>query len=554
LNTPPPRRWLAEPRADRGIKLARNDGSWEYRDYAQLAGAARRVASALAADGVRPGDVVCILLSTGFPCLAAFFGAWVAGATPCLIAPPSFSGGDQYVCAVAAIVRQATPAVLVTSGKLAGTASSILAAAGRAEEPWLLREDPVLAEPAEVAAGDNALLQFTSGSSGSPRGVQVSWANLTANVETIQGWLEPQDGDIATSWLPLFHDMGLVGALLTSVTGQMDLWLMEPTQFIRDPGRWVECMAFSAFTAAPAFAFEYVVRRVRPERLENLDLSGCRRVIVGAEPIDPATLEAFSRLTEPAGFSRAAFVTAYGMAEATLAVTAVTDGPPRLVRPDPASLGMGMRVRIDGASRLGDLAAGPGPGWLVSCGQAPGAMTVSVLGADGRELPPGHLGEIAVRGPSVTTGYYAARTGTATRFAGDELRTGDAGFVHDGELFVLGRMGDSFKLRGRSVFVEDLESAVASVDGLSKQRCAVVGMADASRVGVVLFVEAAAGDWVDQAREVLMSCLDEEAQIQVVTGKPGLIRRTTSGKPRRREMYELFRSGRLSDARVRSLS
>ena len=544
MSVPEPRRWLAEPRPGRGIRLAHNDGGWDFREYTEVAGLARRVASALTADGVRPGDVVCILMPTGFPCLAAFFGAWVAGATPCLIAPPAFTSADQYTSAVAAIMRQAAPALTVTSAKLAGTAAAALAAAGRDERPWLWREDPVPAEPAAVAPDDVALLQFTSGSTGSPRGVQVSWANLAANLAAIRGWLDWRDGDVATSWLPLFHDMGLVGALLTSVTCQLDLWLMQPAQFIRDPGRWLECMTFSAFTVAPSFAFGYAARRVGAERLARLDLSGCRRVMVGAEPVDPVTLENFARLT---GFPRSAFVPAYGMAEATLGVTAVTDGrAPRMVRPDPATLRLGLRVRMRAASRLGEPDVTSG-GWLVSCGRAPDGVRVSVLDAAGRALPPGHLGEIAVRGPSVTSGYYAGRTGTSTRFADGELRTGDAGFLHDGELFVLGRMGDSLKLRGRSVFVEDLESAVAGVDGLSRQRCAVVSMAGAGRAGVVLFAETPAGDWMNQARDVLRGCLDEDAEIRVVTGRPGLIKRTTSGKPRRREMWELFRTGQLNE-------
>jgi fatty-acyl-CoA synthase len=547
MTAPPPRRWLAEPRPGRGIRLFQNGRGWEYREYAEVAGLARRVGSALAADGVGPGDVVCILLPTGFPCLAAFFGAWVAGATPCLVAPPGVTGEAHYVSAVAAILRQAAPKVTVTSAKLARTAAAALAAAGRAGPPWLWRQDPAPADPADVDPDDNALLQFTSGSTGSPCGVQVSWANLSANVGAIRGWLGWGDGDVVTSWLPLCHDMGLIGALLSSVISQTDLWLMEPADFIRDPGRWLECMTFSSFTVAPSFGYEYVVRRVRPERLAGLDLSGCRRAIVGAEPIDPVTLENFARLTEPAGFSRAAFVPAYGMAEATLVITAVTDGKTRrVVRPDPATLDVGQRVRIQREVRRGDRS---GQGWLVSCGRPVSETRVTVRDMTGRELPPEHVGEIAVRGPSVTAGYYAARSGTSTRFVDGELRTADAGFLHDGELFVLGRMGDSLKLRGRSVFVADLESAVAGLDGLSRQRCAVVSMADASRPGVVLFAEVPAGDWVPRARDVLLGCLGEDAEIRIVTGRPGLIRRTTSGKPRRREMWELFRSGR-----VRSLS
>jgi fatty-acyl-CoA synthase len=538
-----PRAWLRQPREDRGIHMASDDGSWEFHSYPEIAMQSRKVAAAMIADGVRAGDRVVILLPTGTQCLTAYFGAWVAGATPCLITPPSFSDEDGYVGTAAAIFEQARPALTVTSPQLADITARALDKAGCDGQPWLWRESAQPAPVADVGQEDFGLLQFTSGSSGVPRGVQVSWSNLTHNLTVIRSWLDWRDEDVTASWLPLFHDMGLVGTLLTTVVSQSDLWQMRPSQFIRDPGRWLECLSFASITAAPSFAYDLVAKRVRPDRLRNLDFSALRNVIVGAELIDPRTLESFSRLLEPHGFERSAFRTAYGMAEATLAVTAVTSGNvPRVVRPDPETLTFGGRIGINADLPLGELPSEAGNGWLVSCGPASCGVGVAVVDEDGAELPPGHLGEIAVTGDSVTAGYYLGRTANTTRFANGVLFTGDAGFLRDGELYVLGRMGDSLKVRGRSIYVEDLEAVVRAATGLPWHKCVVVAMAGPGHTGVVLFVESPPGDWVQLARQALIGELGADAEVAVVTGEPGLIKRTTSGKPRRRALWESFRS------------
>ncbi|WP_199884499.1 AMP-binding protein [Streptomyces sp. CB02488] len=553
--------WLTDPPhtggltagTDRGIHLADDRGGWTFHSYREIAASARRVAGSLAASGVGPGDVVCLLLPTGFPCLSSLFGVWAAGATLCLLPPPSYTPEAEYVEHVAGILGQTGAALTITSAELAPVAARVVAAAGSEREPWVWHDDGEEA-PVHLPSG-LALLQFTSGSSSRPRGVRVGWANLAANLSMIHDRLDWRAGESTASWLPLHHDMGLIGCLLAPVSRQEDLWLMRPEQFIRDPVRWLSRFAFAAHTAAPPFAFEYAVRRLG-KRLGDLDLSAWRTAITGAEPISPGVLERFAALAAPAGFSSSVFLPSYGLAEATLAVTVRSRQTPlKVVRVDTGGLRLGGPVTVE-AERGFTGGAGPAPspedagtGWMIGCGPPADGLDVNVLDEDGKPLPNGHLGEIAVAGPSVTDGYHAGRTGS-TRIVDGALRTGDAGFLHRGELFVLGRTGDSIKAHGRSVYVEDLEARVAAATGIARDRCAVVGVGDADGTAVTLFVERPEGSWVRKATTALRGTLGDETTVTVVVGRSGLISRTSSGKPRRRHMWEQLRAGRLRDSRV----
>jgi len=542
------RDWLDKPQVDRGIRLAADDGGWEYRGYGELASAARRTAAALIEAGVRPGDVVCVVLPTDFTCVETYFGVWAAGATVCLITPPLFQDGDDYVAHVAAILRQARPKLTISSAGLAELVGRAMQAAGLEGEPWLPRQAAAEADVQE--AGELALLQFTSGSSGEPRGVMVTWDNLEANCELIARTAGFQDGHEVASWLPLYHDMGLIGCFITPISRQGDLWLMRPDQFIRDPARWIRCFATAKHTAAPPFAYAYVARRVKPEQLEGLDLSGWETALVGAEPIDPHGLEVFAQLLEPFGFSRKAFKPAYGMAETTLLVTmdnALRE--PLAVHPDPESLAFGQPVRILDRHTLGPASVGAKSGWVVGTGTPEEDVPVTIVDDDGRELPEGHLGEIVVGGASACRGYYAGAQGKSTRFIDGKVYTGDAGFFYDGQLFVLGRMGDSIKVRGRSVYVEDLEAKIAELTGLGKGRIVLTSVPGAGSKGVALFAETNAADWEGRVREFLRRRLGGDVTVTIVIGS-GLIQRTSSGKPRRRYMWERLQAGRMEGARI----
>ncbi|MFE3000667.1 AMP-binding protein [Nocardia sp. NPDC059246] len=547
------RRWLIEPSAGTGLYLADEADGWEYRSYRELADQVWSIADLLRAAGLGSGDGACVIMPTGFPCVAAFYAVWACGGVFTPVAPPMFGDLEQIVAHIAGIVEQAAPHVVVTSPEFETFVRSACLAAGRTDEPVVVHAAALPAAPAtrELAdVSEVALLQFTSGSSGAPRGVRVSWHNLANNIAMITRLIDWQPGETMVSWLPLYHDMGLVGAFLQGVTNQADLYLMRPDQFVRDPLRWLRAMTHAQHAPSPSFALGYVAHRVRPEEIAGLDLSGWRTLAIGSEPVEVADLQAFADLTGPQGFSMGAFTLAYGLAEATLMVTSSpTRRPITALRLDNPNLRFGERVPLLEEAMLDDTHRVAGAGWITGLGFSTPESIVTVVDDEGRELPDGVLGEMVVTGDSVALGYSGEASATAsTRLENGRLYSGDAGFLYRGEVFVLGRMGTSIKVRGRSVFMEDIESRVAQETGLTKGKLAAVGLVEAGLQGVALFAETAPGDWIPQARDLIRGHLGPAQTVHIVTGPRGLIRRTSSGKPRRRHMWQLLRDGALEGA------
>jgi acyl-CoA synthetase (AMP-forming)/AMP-acid ligase II len=534
--------WLEDAPPDRGIRFAVGD-DWSYVGYAQLADATRQVAAGLISGGVEPGDVVTIVARSGPDFVATLFGALLAGGVPSPIAPPlPFGDAETYRERVVGLLRTARPRLVVTDPELVGTVRELAAAPPPGAPP---SPPPVWTPDTLRAAGTGrpprfpapapdalALLQFTSGSSGRARGVRVPVAALESSVAAIRRWLRMEPGDATASWLPVHHDMGLVGCLITPVVNRSDIWLLPPEEFIRRPVRYLRCFGESGavLTAMPSFGLEYVARRVRPEALAGLDFSRWRAVIVGAERVDPGALDRFTGLLAPFGFRRTALLPAYGLAEATLPVTGLPLTEEWVAQP---------------------AADAPGGTPTVGCGPPVDGMSVTIEDENGSPVPDGCPGEIVVRGTAVAAGYAGgdgAASPSRTSFDGRALRTGDAGFVRNGQLFVLGRLGDSVKVRGRAVFAEDLEAALVGLGLPAHRVAAALGLQDGVPT-VVAVVEQPAADLPASAAEVLRR-RGEGARIVLSCVPRGTIQRTTSGKPRRPQLWQSFLSGVLPGAEV----
>lgn len=544
-----PAGWLVEP-SGTGVHIATDSGDWEFLSYPDLAAAARRTAARLIGLGVRREDVVCLVLPSDRELITAIYGVWAAGATICPVAPPLFDAADAYVEHIAGIFTQAAPRVVVTIAPHEPLVTAALAEAAVSATVWVADdtggEDLAdIAEPASIA-----LLQFTSGSTGTPRGVRVSFDNLIANFGAIDYFARGDHGDGFASWLPIHHDMGLIGGLMFPVANQVNVWIMRPDQFIRDPARWLECFApgRARHTACPPFGLAYAARKVKPARLAALDLRGLRSIVTGAESVDPAVLTSFTEFATPAGFSDTALLPAYGLAENTLAVTFTRRGNGiRLVRLDRPAVRFGAPAPVLDTADFGAVEAASRDGWLVGHGLPAPEIGIAVAIADesGRELPAGHVGEIVVTGTSVSGGYHGG-DGNSSAFVGDRLFTGDAGFVHGDDLYVLGRMGDSIKVNGRSVYAEDLDARIAAATGVDRGRLATVATTESGRPAVVVFAAAEPGGWAESARALLRREFGTNVEITVVSGELGMILRTSSGKPRRKRMWMALGSGELA--------
>lgn len=534
---------------DKGLTIIEHDGRTLTLSYRALLAESCAVAGALSARALAPGDRVALILPDVNAFIRAFFGVVCAGLVPVPMCPPAQAGDvptftrqSRHVLSagrVAAIVTSADVAPLLDIERLDPPPAVVTL-----ED---LAGGPSLAAPVVSAPEALALLQFTSGSTAAPKGVMLTQANLSANVAAIAGphGLDTSSNDVAVSWLPLYHDMGLIGMLIVSVYQQAHAVILSPVLFLKRPSAWLEAISTYRGTVsfAPNFAFDLCRRRVKTSQLASLDLSSWRVAGCGAEPIRPDSLDAFATHFAPAGFSREAFVPSYGLAEHSLAVT----------------LGRGpIQVDFVDASRLirDSIAAAADPERptvrVVGCGRPFPGHALKVVDDEFRELPERHAGSIVLRGPSMMQGYFDDPDATAAVMHEGWLVTGDVGYVAGGELFVCGRTKDLIIRQGRKYHPPDLESAISDLEGIPVTGVVVFGinhLESADTVVAVLEsrVSRRADEIAEQARRRVREAAGLELDAVVVTA-PGTIPRTTSGKVRRAETRARFQAGTLSRA------
>jgi acyl-CoA synthetase (AMP-forming)/AMP-acid ligase II len=408
---------------------------------------------------------------------------------------------------------------------------------------------PTYADRTEAprAEGELAVLQFTSGSRGNPRGLRITTANLAANLRMIRRWCEIDEWG-AVSWLPMYHDMGLIGGMLSLITVQTEHALMRPEQFIRDTRGWFTEYGRDPYAVMvmPNFGFERVLSMVRPEHLDGLDFATLTTVISGAERVDPAVLARFARLLEPYGFDIGALMPAYGLAEGTLAVSGVgRRQSPRLVRASGLERRLGEKVDVREVVELSTEPVEEPWRWQVCCGRPLDGLAVDILDEDGFRQPEGVLGEILVQGPSVADGYVDPTPEDAAKLGGGQLHSGDAGFVLDGELYLVGRLGDSLKVHGQSVFVEDIEMELVASGTVARHHATVAAGVTDGAPTVLLVTDRSLGDRLTDALSIIRSFAGDGVSTKVMQVRNGGIPLTSSRKPRRRALWLDYLSGEL---------
>ncbi|QKW09295.1 fatty acyl-AMP ligase [Streptomyces sp. NA04227] len=522
-------------------------------DYAALDAEARRVASWLQ-ERCAPGERVMLLHPPGLPFVTAFLGCLYAG----VVAVPSpMPGQFQYQ------QRRVTGMAADAGVRVALTDTGQLAEARQ----WIENESLDIAVAAsdapdfgdadrwrdpDVGPDTLVLLQYTSGSTGDPKGVMVDHGNLLHNADSLRRALGLTEDTNFGGWIPLYHDMGLMGQLLPSLFLGSSCALMSPMAFLKRPHQWLALLDRYdvGYSAAPNFAYELCVRRVTDAQLGQLDLSRWQFAANGSEPIQASTLRDFAERFAPAGFRAEALAPCYGMAEATVFVSGLASRPPKIEPVDPEALEKHSLEQ-------------PRPGGpvreLVGCGDVPD-FDVRIVDADGhRVLPDGTTGEIWLRGPSVAAGYWGRPEATEATFGartadgeGPFLRTGDLGTVLDGEIFVTGRSKDLLIVHGRNLYPHDIEHELRLQH---PQLATLVGTAFTVPVPqeeVVVLHEIRGRFGEEELRDLavaMRATVFREFGVRtagLALLRPGTVRRTTSGKVQRSEMRALFLQGALT--------
>jgi acyl carrier protein len=542
--------WHVDATPDRvHIRILNESGVEDELSYQGLYAEGASVAGGLLAGGLTRGDTVAIMLPTSREYFPIFTGVLMAGGIPVPIYPPVRpSQLADHLRRQVHILTNAKATLLVAGPEavpLGRLLRSHVESMRHVVIPESLATETGGALPSP-GPDDVALLQYTSGSTGHPKGVVLTHANLLANIRAMVDTADVSGADTFVSWLPLYHDMGLIGAWLGSLYSGMPLVIMPPEVFLTRPARWLWAISTQRGTisAAPNFAYELCLRKVDDAELEGLDLSSWRLAFNGAEPVSPDTVERFAIRFGPYGLRRTAITPVYGLAESSvgLAFPPLGRGPlvDRVERE--AFLRSGRAIPADEADA--DTVR------FVACGQPLPGHDLRIVDTAGNEMPDRQEGRIEFRGPSATSGYYRNPAATRSLFRGAWLDTGDLGYIADGDLYVTGRVKDLIIRAGRNLHPEELEDAIGNLTGVRKGCVAVFASPD-PELGterLVVLAETRETDdqtWADLRSRIVGVTIDllGTPPDEVVLAPPRTVPKTSSGKIRRAASREIYERG-----------
>lgn len=555
--------------SDEGVPgFSENAKSEASFSYTALERSSARYGGALQALGLKKGDRVALILPANEDFILCFLGAMRAGIIPVPVYPPLGLGQLQsYLDNTRHIVAKSGARALVTTGQIKRLLGTVQASAPSLEQivaVEAIRESLEPLKPEKLVADDVAFLQFTSGSTSRPKGVTLTHANLMANVKCIMtDGLRMGPPDVGVSWLPLYHDMGLIGFVLAPLVMRTPVVFLPPMLFLKRPVSWFQAMTRHKGTTSfgPNFAYALCTKRIREADLEGIDLSLWRNAGCGAEPIRAETLEAFADKFAKVGFKREALLPSYGMAESSLAICFT-------------ELGEGLKtIAVDGETLWSEGVAKKVPESddsairVVSCGSKFPHHDIGVFSPDdtasATPFGEGRVGELRIKGPSVMRGYWEDAERTNEAFAGGWLRTGDLGFFMDGHVFICGRSKEVIIVNGRNYYPQDIEWHASQVEGVRKGNVIAFGARDPSgterdRERVVLAVEVqdapkdVDAETLVKMRQPLAIAIRKAVQEamnlvldDVVPLAPGVLPKTSSGKLQRAKTRELYENGEL---------
>ncbi len=548
------RRAQAEPDSAH-LFLREDDGPERTVIVSELYSEAMTVYGGLRSSGVGRGDRVAIMLGTSRDFFSSFMGTLLAGAVPVPLYPPfSMARLEDYIARQARIVANAEASLFITLERGVAVGEILKARAPALREVVTVRDLVSRSrpfEPVRVGGDEPALIQYTSGSTGNPKGVLLSHANLLANIRAIGDTLNIQPTDVGVSWLPLYHDMGLIGAWLTPLYFGIPVAIFSPLAFLARPERWLWTLHTHRGTISPApnFAYERCARKIEESDLEGLDLSSWRVALSGAEPIAPDTLERFTQRFSGYGFDANSFLPVYGLAESSLLVAA----PRRREKPRVSSFDRdalerhGVARAITSESRVRR---------LVSVGEAVPGHEIRIVDEHGKQVEEGIEGGVLFRGPSSMQGYYRNESATQSiRRDGGFFDSGDRGFRFDGELYITGRSKDIIIRAGRNLMPQEIEAATASVAGVRAGCVAAFGVRAEETGTETVVVVAETHETDEDALSHLRRAIDSSVVTavgappdDVVFIPPRSISKTSSGKIRRSACRDQYLRGQIGQS------
>ncbi len=532
------------------IWLWRSDDEEEHITYAELDRTARAVARGLLDRGLEHGERVAIMLPTEPAFFYAFFGVILAGGVPVPIYPPFRRAQvEDHLRRQAGILRNAGASFLITDEEIRRVGvllHSLTDTLRGVETVGALASGEQIAEPAPTDGAATTLIQYTSGSTGDPKGVVLSHANLLANIRAMGEVMEASSSDIFVSWLPLYHDMGLIGAWLGSLYYGAPVVIMPPLAFLADPARWLWAIHRhrATLSAAPNFAFELCLKNIRDADIEGLDLSTLRMVVNGAEPVSPGTIARFTRRFRNFGFRPEALAPVYGLAESSVGLAFPPAGrAPIIDRVNRDALsrdGIAKEAKKDDETALE----------FVACGQPLPHHEVRIVDDTGHEVAEHREGRLQFRGPSVTKGYFRDEAKTRALFDGDWLESGDRAYIAGGDIFLTGRIKDIIIRAGRNIYPHELEEYVGDIEGVRKGCVAAFASGD-PRTGTERLIVLAETRLVEpQELEDLRQRISEASTAildlppdEIILAPPHAVPKTSSGKIRRSEARGLYEGG-----------
>jgi acyl carrier protein len=534
------------------IRILGIEGEEDTLTYEELWQGAERLAAGLQQYGVQPGETVAIMLPTGKDYFFSFYAILLAGAIPVPIYPPvRRSQLEDHLRRHSGILNNCVASMLISMPEAKVIAQLLKSQVGSLRDVITVEElasQTMQFLPPAISASDIAFLQYTSGSTGNPKGVVLTHANLLANVRVMGEAVKADSNDTFISWLPLYHDMGLIGAWFGSLYFAVVLVVMSPLSFLTRPQRWLWAIHQyrGTLTASPNFGYELCLKRITDTDIQGLDLSSLRLAFNGAEPVSPNTIERFTTRFQPFGFRTEAMLPVYGLAESAVGLAfPPIDRKPRVdcVQRETFS---------ESADALPAEPTDENALCFVGSGHPLAGHEIRIVDLGGRELPERQEGYLQFRGPSVTSGYFRNPEATKDLFKDGWLNSGDLAYMVEGEIFITGRSKDLIIRAGRNVYPHEVEEAVGNIPGVRKGCVVAFGTTDPHTGSEQLVVLAETRETervkTDALRNKITTIASDLLALPpdvVILAPPHTVLKTSSGKIRRSACKELYEKGEL---------